>query len=150
MLDPDANTAKTLTLVTIILQALFFVFGLIALVGLLAFFAASSSAVPGSATTTVSFTGLGLITAVFSIGFAIGIVWLLLEYFLIYKKLAEEKVAEAETPAIVLGIITLLFGGVITGILLIVAYVKIRDSRARSFAWAQQQYQTQPPPPPSF
>lgn len=70
--------------------------------------------------------------AIMSIILLIGILWILLDYFLIYKRLATERVKEAETPAIVLGIIQLIFAGLIPGILLIIAYVKIRDSLERS------------------
>jgi len=38
----------------------------------------------------------------------------------VYKKLSLEKVREAETPSLVLGIVQLIFGGVISGILLII------------------------------
>ncbi|MBX8637693.1 MAG: hypothetical protein KIY11_04955, partial [Thermoplasmata archaeon] len=70
-----------------------------------------------------------------------GLLWILLDYFLIYRKLVTGKVEEAETPALVLGTIQLILGGVITGILLIVAYVKIKDSvrnRARGTIPRQQ------------
>ena len=40
----------------------------------------------------------------------------------------QERVADAETSSLVLGILQLIFGGVIPGILLIIAYAKIRDS----------------------
>lgn len=150
MLDSDASTAKTLTLVAIILQAVLFVAGLFIIIGLFAFAATSTTIGPGGTTTTMApLAGIGLLGAIFAIVLAIGIIWILLEYFLIYKKLAEEKVAEAETPAIVLGIITLIFGGILTGILLIIAYVKIRDSIARHPPVYQYSYQ-QAPPPPSF
>ncbi len=132
MLDSDANTAKTLTLVAIILQVVFFIIGIFAIVAL-----AALTIGPGITTTTSTGTtvttsppgfGVGIFGAVFGVIFLIGLLWILLDYFLIYKKLAEDKVGEAETPALVLGIIQLLFGGIITGILLIVAYVKIKDS----------------------
>lgn len=64
----------------------------------------------------------------FSVALLIGLLWIILDYFLIYRRLAMEKVKEAETPSIVLGIIQLIFGGLIPGILLIVAWVKIKDS----------------------
>lgn len=118
MLDSDASTAKTLTLVAIIIQVIFFVIGIVAIAGLA--IVASTSGVPL----------LGAAGA-FGILFLVGLIWILLDYFLVYKPLAEERVEEAQTPSIVLGIIQLIIGGVITGILLIVAYVKIRDSMTR-------------------
>ena len=146
MLDSDASSAKTLTLVAIILQSLFFIVGLIITITFLALFLGSTAGA-GSVTASFPAVGLGLFGSVFAFGFAIGFIWILLEYFLVYKKLSEERVTEAETPALVLGVITLLFGGIITGILLIIAYVKIRDSIARHPPAYQHPYQQQPPPP---
>ena len=142
MLDSDANTAKTLTLVAIILQVVFFVIGIFA-VAVLAFVASgvTTTTSPGGTVTTTGPVGPGIFSVVFGTVFLIGLLWILLDYFLIYKKLAEDKVEEAETPALVLGIIQLIFGGVITGILVIVAYVKIKDSvrnRARGTTPQQQ------------
>lgn len=130
MLDSDASTAKTLTLVAIILQVVFFVIGLFEVfaIAALVFF---SSNVPAS-TGSISMAGsVGIIALVFSFFFLVSIIWILLDYFLIYKKLATEKVRDAEVPSLVLGIIQLIFGGLIPGILLIIAYVKIRDSLRR-------------------
>ncbi len=140
MLDSDANTAKTLTLVAIILQVVFFVIGILA-IG--AFAALMTTGVTTTTGTTVytSGVGIGIFGLVFGVIFLIGLLWILLDYFLVYKKLAEERVEDAETPALILGIIQLLFGGVITGILLIVAYVKIKDStrnRSRGVPPVQQ------------
>ena len=129
MLDSDASTAKTLTLVAIILQAVFFVIGIFEVIALAALLTVTK--VPPT-NTTISIGVPNIITAVFSAALAIGILWIALDYFLVYKKLKEERVREAETPSLVLGIIQLIFGGLIPGILLIVAYVKIRDSVHRS------------------
>ena len=124
MLDSDASTAKTLTLVAIILQVVFFVIGLFVVLGFV--IAMTTYTAPGVVTTTGP--SPFLFTGIFGAIFLVGLLWILLDYFLIYKKLVEEKVEEAESPALILGIIQLLFGGFITGILLIVAYVKIKDS----------------------
>ncbi len=128
MLDSDASTAKTLVLVAIIFQAIFFVIGIFEVIALAAFLTVTT--VPPTSS-TLSLGAFGIITVVFSAALAIGILWIVLDYFLIYKRLKEERVREAETPALVLGIIQLIFGGLIPGILLIIAYVKIRDSLHR-------------------
>ena len=128
MLDSDASTAKTLVLVAIIFQAIFFAIGISEIIALAAFFTVTT--VPATSS-TLSLGAFGIITVVFSAALAIGILWIVLDYFLIYKRLKEERVREAETPALVLGIIQLIFGGLIPGILLIIAYVKIRDSLHR-------------------
>jgi hypothetical protein len=121
-LDPDASTARTLTLIALIIQGIFFFIGL---------------AVSSVAFATLGFARVpigvgGIFAAVFGLGFLISIVWIGLDYFLVYKNLSSTAtVANARTPSIVLGIIQLIFGGVIAGILLIVAYLKICDSMRR-------------------
>ena len=135
MLDSDASTAKTLALVAIILQVVFFVIGIfevIALIALLSFRPSVTASTGATVTGQVApIGGIVIIYLVLSFALLIGIVWIALDYFLIYKRLREEKVREAKTPTLVLGIIQLIFGGLIPGILLIVAYVKIKDSLNR-------------------
>ena len=129
VLDSDANTAKTLTLVSIILQVVFFMIGVFAVAALAVITTGvTTTTSTGGTVTTTGPVGQGIFGVVFGSVFIIGLLWILLDYFLIYKKLAEDKVEESETPALVLGIIQLIFGGVITDILLIVARVKIKDS----------------------
>lgn len=118
MLDSDASSAKSLVLATLILELVFFAIGVVVL----------SLAIAGTVFAGVDLNTIGIVTAVFLVFFAIGLMWLLLDYYLIYRPLAEERVRSAETPSIVLGIVQLIFAGVIPGILLIIAYVKIRDS----------------------
>ena len=143
MLDSDASTAKTLTLVAIVLQLIFFAIGVVITFSLLTFFAIARVTTTTSTGTHISYPtsplfGLGIAAVVFSIFFVIGLVWILLDYFLVYKKLLLEKIREAEMPSLVLGIVQQIFGGVISGILLIIAYVKIRDSLERSLKESQQ------------
>lgn len=60
-------------------------------------------------------------------------IFIFLNYFLIYKPLNEGRGRKAETPALVLGILQIIpFGGVIPGILLLISWVKIRDSLGRN------------------
>ncbi len=136
MLDSDASTAKTLTLVAIILQLVFFFIGILGVIGLAALvgFASSISASSSSGSTVNTFpsVGFGIVFFVLSGFFLIGLLWLLMDYFLVYRRLDSGRVREAETPSLLLGILQLLFGGVITGILLIIAYVKIGDSLRRN------------------
>ena len=129
MLDSDASTAKTLALVAIILQAVFFVIGIFEVIALIAFLVVVPTVTPTNAIPSLDVSGI--IAIVFSAALAIGILWIALDYFLVYKRLKEEKVREAKTPTLVLGIIQLILGGLIPGILLIVAYVKIKDSLNR-------------------
>ncbi|MGC8563205.1 MAG: hypothetical protein ACP5NO_08495, partial [Thermoplasmata archaeon] len=106
--------------------------GIIEVIAFVALFSVRTTVTSPTGTTVTSQSvpqvGLSIFSLVFSFALLIGILWIVLDYFLIYKKLAMERVSEAEAPALVLGIIQLIFGGLIPGILLIVAYVKIRDS----------------------
>ena len=140
--DTDRSSARTLTLVAIIIQIVFFAFGLLLvpffLLGL-GFFSTNRSFVVngttvnfGGATNSAPFAAFGIISAIFGVGFLISIIWIVLDYVLIYRNLgASGNVASARTPSIVLGILQLIFGGVIPGILLIIAYLKIGDSLRR-------------------
>jgi hypothetical protein len=137
MLDSDASTAQTLTLVAIVLQLIFTLIGIVGVVILIAFLPASYTTVTTSTGTVIYppiSAGFGFAVAllVVSISLSIGILWILLDYFLVYRKLQLGMVKEAETPSLVLGIVQLIFGGIIPGILLIVSYVKIRDSLQRN------------------
>lgn len=143
--DTDASTARSLTLVAMILQIVFFTIGIL-IVSIFFFVTAvvttgdvtivqngttvtSAFPVTSAAVPTFAFGILGL---VFTIGFVISVVWVVLDYFLIYRNLhSPDTIPNARTPALVLGILQLLFAGFIPGILLIVAYLKIGDSMRR-------------------
>ncbi len=58
----------------------------------------------------------------------IPLILILSDYFLIYRPISEEKLEESSTPALVIGIIQLFTEGLIFGILLILAYLKINDA----------------------
>lgn len=77
---------------------------------------------------------LGLLFSIFLIVLAIiPFIFIILNYFLIYKPLSEGRAREAETATLVLGILQIIpLGGVIPGILLIISWVKIRDSIGRN------------------
>lgn len=122
MLDSDAESAKTLTLVAIILQAIFLFVGIAIVIGVLAFaFTSSTSGIPGMG-------AQALVGIIFGAIFLVGILWIVLDYVFIYAPLSRGEVARTEGPALALSIIQLVFGGIITGILLIIAWVKIKDS----------------------
>lgn len=53
--------------------------------------------------------------------------WLILDYFLVYKPLSEDDASSAETPALVLSILQLITLDILGGILLLVGWIKIRD-----------------------
>lgn len=134
MLDSDAESAKTLTLVAIILQA---VFTMIFIFIFLAFALAFSSFTPvpvgttGTTTVTTTYFGLGSIFIIFAVFGSIGLIWVFLDYFLVYSPISKGDIQRSETSALILSILQILFGGVIPGILLLVAWVKIKDSMKR-------------------
>ena len=136
MLDSDASTAKTLTLVAIIFQLIFTMIGIIEAAILIPFL--TETHVHGTYTPVPVSLVFSTVLIVFSISLLFGILWVLLDYFLVYRRLRLGMVKEAKTPSLVLGIVQLIFGGVISGILLIIAYVKIRDSLERSGKESQQ------------
>ena len=78
MLDSDASTAKTLTLVAIILQVVFFVIGIFEVIALVVLFSFRPSVTTSTGTTVTSqvapISGLAIISLVFSFALLIGIV----------------------------------------------------------------------------
>lgn len=110
-----ARSARTLTLVSVILEAVVFAIGVMTV--LLSFLFLP-----------FSMAGVNTFIAIFDYSFLLGILWALLNYFFIYVPLKHNELEKAETPALALGIMELLFGGVIPGILLLVAYVRIGDA----------------------
>lgn len=77
---------------------------------------------------------LGLLFSLLFLPLAIiPFLFIVLDYVLIYKPLSEGRAKDAEAPALVLGILQIIpFGGVIPGILLLISWVKIRDSLSRN------------------
>ncbi len=129
-LDYDASTAKSLVLAAMILGVIFFAMGLIGVAVLLTFlYTAGQLGASSPPPVAISASFLGIIVLIF---FPIAIVWVLLDFFLIYKPISRGKISSAEDPALILGIIQIAVGGFITGVLLIIAWVKIRDSIANS------------------
>ncbi len=118
----DLDTAITLTLVALILEAVFLAIGVLLLVVFLPFIAALQTGMPIS---SIFLVGLFVVAGI------VGVLFLLLTYFLVYKRLKDEQVQRALTPALVLGIIALVLVGVISGILLIVAYMKAKDAHTK-------------------
>ncbi len=134
-MDPDLQSAKTFTLIAIILQAVLLVF---ALISISVFTITSSQTVaiihnPNGTTQrivsspTVYINPLTMLFILIAVSI-IPVVMIFLDYFLVYKPISKERAEESKTPSLVLGIIQLFTGGIIVGILLIIAYVKINDA----------------------
>ncbi|MHB8359046.1 MAG: hypothetical protein ACYDCP_06060 [Thermoplasmataceae archaeon] len=72
---------------------------------------------------------LGFLLALITIFLAIlPFILMFLDYFLVYKPLVDGDAGRAEVPSLLLGILQLFVGGVLSGIVLIIAWVKIRDA----------------------
>ncbi len=145
--DGEASTARTLTLVAIIIQAVFLAFVVIAAVVIGALFSTvvstTQTTTQGVATvtlpgTTVTYTmnpfqslafSYGFVVTLLGIGVVVSIIWIVLDYLLIYRNLGSPTdIPNAKTPALILGILQILLGGLIPGVLLIIAYLKIGES----------------------
>lgn len=128
----DVESARTLVLVAIVLEAAFiFLFVFIFLFS--TFFLAFVPIVPqGNGNTGATATGLSSgIIVLLSIGLGLGLyglLWILLDYFLVYKKINEGNLRSAKDSSLVLGIVQLLIGGIIPGILLIVAHTQLGNA----------------------
>lgn len=108
---PPANrsgdTAKLLILIGLILE----IIEVVVLFGLGAFF--------------LFFPLLGGIILLLGV---FGLLWVLLVYFFSYARTAEGDYESARTPTLVFGIVSLLTVNLISGILYIIAYVKLGDA----------------------
>ena len=120
---PSAGTAQTLILLGLVFQLIFFlVFFVLGILGILAYLAAVS-ALGGT------YSGFAVVGAVFYlIGAVLSAVLLYVAYFWTYRRVVEGHYEEARTPALILGILELFFGGVITGILYLIGWIKLGDA----------------------
>ncbi|MFQ5837894.1 MAG: hypothetical protein ACE5HJ_03835 [Thermoplasmata archaeon] len=134
----DIESAKTLALIAIIFQAITLVIGLVFLMLLVIFLLTLFAPPPVqayavNASTTFEVQQVSMVMPLFLpmaffTGFGIlPLIFLLLTYFLVYKRLSEGRVEETLMPALVIGVFSLFLGGLIPGILLIIAYVKAKD-----------------------
>lgn len=85
------------------------------------------------------FTFIGIVLPFLLFFGIVPLLFLVLAYTTVYKPLIEGRPVDAQTPALVLGIISLFIGGVISGILLLVAYAKASSAARLLRAF--------PPPP---
>ena len=134
-MDPDLQSAKTFTLIAIILQAVLLIFALLTVsvftitsyqgINIITYPNGTTQRIVSSPTVYINPLTMLFILIAVSI---IPLIMIFLDYFLVYKPISEERAEESKTPSLVLGIIQLFTGGLIVGILLILAYVKINDA----------------------
>ncbi len=138
-LDKDAEDAKTLILVALIIQVILTVLVVVYYLAAFSFILSPSLAPPGTTTTPV-FPLLSIIIGLSVSFLAIGILWCVLDYFLLYRRIVDGKIEETDTASLVLGILQLIFGGLISGILILIAHGKITSSINHK-AWMRQRGQ---------
>ncbi|HYK92891.1 MAG TPA: hypothetical protein VEY07_02470 [Thermoplasmata archaeon] len=120
---PSAGTAQTLILLGLIFQLIFSLIFLIAGIVAIAAYLAATSVLGGA------YTGFALGGAVFYlIAAAFSIILLYVAYFMTYRRVVEGHYEEARGPALLLGILELIFGGIITGVLYLVGWIKLGDA----------------------
>jgi hypothetical protein len=112
-IPPSASTAKTLILIALIFQIL----GSLFIVGISLLFLGVLSSV-----------GLFRIGFLFVIIAVAAIVVAFLAYEYSYKATSEGRYQDARTPTLILGIVGLFVGGLIVGILYLVAWDKLGDA----------------------
>ncbi|MDG6928731.1 MAG: hypothetical protein JRN39_00915 [Nitrososphaerota archaeon] len=130
MSDRNAETARVLALMAILVAVVFFMLGIFssAFTNLLFDFGRVAGALPGGTDIVPYFFDATFLGTVFIFSLLVSLLWILLDYFLVYRPLADGDVARAEPTSLVLGVLQLLLGGVLPGIFLIVSWVKARDS----------------------
>jgi hypothetical protein len=142
------STARTLTVAAIIVAAIF----LLITIAEAIFFVpavARSAEIISNTTRTITETGTtvtlapiagseissfvtSLLLAFYSIAIIVQAVWIVADYFLIFTRFrTREAMDSTRSPTLVLGILQLIFGGVVPGILLLVAHSKVGDSMRR-------------------
>ncbi len=124
--NPSGQTAGTLILVGLILQG-------IEVLVLLGF---------GLLFLLVPFVGAIVL------GFALfGIIWLVLVYVFSYQRTREGDYQGARTPTIVFAILSLLSFALISGILYLIAYIKLGDAETAQLTPAAPVFAPMPPSP---
>jgi hypothetical protein len=138
----DLDSARTLTLIAMIFQAIFAILGIFILFLILVSFTVFYSPYTihaAASSVQLQMPRLIFLPLILVTGFGVlPLVLLRLTYFLVYKRLSEGRVEEAVAPALAIGIISLVLGGLISGILLIIAYVKAKDAHTK-IVYSQQQ-----------
>ncbi len=125
----DLDSARTLAVVALILEIAFLAIGVIILLVVLV--GGVFTFTPGAGQVATPMVAFAPILFFFALAGILGVLWILLTYLLVYVPLREGQVERALTPTLVIAILTLIFGGLIPGILLIVAYVKAKDAHTK-------------------
>lgn len=140
MEDPNISSARKLVLFAMVFQVIVLV--VIVLIILVAFAASAGAAGAsplGASPGAGIAMGIAAMIVLFMTGFAS--IWIILDYVLVYARLTPERFQEAESSSMIMGILQILFGGVISGILLLVAHGKIvRAVTERSRSTEQQSW----------
>lgn len=135
---PSASTAESLVLVALLLQ----------IIGAVAMGIGMGIFLGYSILTPYNFWVVGVVSTVIVV--AVGLVFLYLAYEYAYLRIKQGDYAGAQTPTLIIGIISLFFG-IIPGILYLVGYAKlgdaIREQQGPPVWWYS--YGLPPPAPPT-
>ena len=122
-MDSYSSSAKSLISAAIVIQTVFLVIGMLFFL-FFALFSFGAGTVTSPSPFFPSLFGVGIL----GIGFIFSILWIFLNYFLLYNKITDDKIEEAKSNALILGILELLFDGLTPVTPIIVAYTKLSDS----------------------
>jgi zinc-ribbon domain len=135
--EAESSATKTLVLIAMIAQGVIFVVA-IAVASLFLSFVGTGGGITvtdGNTNATALFSGpvggslaFGFVVLIFVTGFFLSAVWIVLDFLLVYRNLdTASNIERARAPSLILGVIQLVGGGVVPGLLLLFAYLKIGD-----------------------
>ncbi len=135
--EAESSATKTLVLIAMIVQGVIFVVA-IAVASLILSFVGTGggiSVTDGNTNATAIFSGpvggslaFGFVVLIFVTAFFLSAIWIVLDFLLVYRNLySASNIERAHAPALILGVLQLVGGGVIPGLLLLFAYLKIGD-----------------------
>lgn len=108
------ESARTLVLVAMILQIVFILLASISWLVRLGIAIATSSHFEFLTTSDLSIPAVALF-----------IFWVLINYYILYKPIAKDEIELVVSPALALGILELILGGIVPGILILVAHSRM-------------------------
>lgn len=133
MVDESVESAKSLSLAAVVVQVIMTAFLVFVLVAFLSYFVANppANSVYGNVTISVSSITNTIILIVGVATGVVGILWVILDYYLVYMRIKEGKIRASKDASLVLGILQLILGGIFSGVLLIMVYSQLNSSMSQ-------------------
>jgi hypothetical protein len=123
---PSQGTAETLALIAWIFQV----------ISSLVFIALGALVVYGGTILGFAFSDVGIfLWAIAFLALVVPILMLYVGFVYSYRRIRDGNLAGARAPTLLLGVLGLFFGGLIVGILYLVAYVKVGDAENETRTW---------------